>query len=346
MNFHYQASLCVAPLSTTPAIVQQKKMNRPREWAVLGRLSAMALTRAPARGRLRRETELAVNWGLSRGTLRNYMDAVKLVRALPEAELRSMLFRSSAVAAGAGARWYRRDPQGFVDYLDSLGRPPRILDDRGLLKAERAAREGAAAGTKGRSRRCSIDDQLAAIADRHWLRWRYELDAFCAPRLAQFPVRWNGRLVVVQPKDDVSRLLGIARMLLPDDGGTPSALDIVAEVPQPARLADGIALIEVPRRAVFERYRAEANSIWARALAASIYFPLVVLVLPGPAARRHMLSHVPTEGSQWANHPAQARSDPWRGPWRSRPVMAHPHPQAGIIVVSTTISLLDDLFGW
>src|SRR5690606_7510302 len=107
-----------------------------------------------------------------------------------------------------------------------------------------------------------------------------------------------------------------------------------------------IAFIDIADRVVLERYRAEARPIWTRALAASLYVQLVVLVLPGSAARRHLLSQIPLEGAAWLNHPGQAmeerRPPSWRG--RSRPILAVPPQHGAAILVATRRSLRIDLF--
>lgn len=316
-------------------------MERIRKWAILGRLAAMARSRQPGGARLAFEADLAARLGLSRGALRNYADAVKLVREIPEHGLRMLLFRSSAVAASTTARWFRRDPNAVQDYLQNglAGNPPRIVDDRALLKAARAARPTPSPPHRWAPSPPSVAVQLKALIDAPRLAWRNEIIR-SAPRIVDHPR--DDRFALADTRDSLSRYLGLTCAVVVEPGEADNG---DASVPMTVRGQSMVmGFIEIDQMVTFERYRAEARSIWTRAIAANVYFGgLAVLVLPSSAARRHMLSRIPIAGADWINHPLAPT--PYRDRdhrCRSRPVIARFGEHA--IMISTRRSLLGDLF--
>lgn len=318
-------------------------MERIRKWAILGRLAAIVRSRQPDEARLAFEADLAARLGLSRGALRNYADAVKLVRDIPEHGLRTLLFRSSAVAASTTARWFRRDPDAVHDYLRNglAGNPSRIVDDRALLRAARVARPTPVPSVRHRWMPSppSVAVQLKAVVEAPRLAWRNEI-IHSVPQIIDRPR--DDRFALADTRDPLSRFLGLTCAVVVKaskaDNGDASLLLTVRDQSMV------IGFIEIDQMVTLERYRTEARPIWTRAIAANVYFGgLVVLVLPSSAARRHMLSRIPIAGADWINHP-QA-SVPRRDrdhPCRSRPVIARFGERA--IMISTRRSLLGDIF--
>ncbi|HEY8358281.1 MAG TPA: hypothetical protein VIL30_12560 [Ramlibacter sp.] len=292
------------------------------------------------------EADLAARLNLSRASLRNYADAVALVRSLPDPALRAALFRSSAVAAAVASRWFRRDPPALIEYLRTGGAGAfnRIIDDRALAKAERDSRRAPGGSTRHRLEAPeNIDSQFQWLVggEASW-RWGHEITRH-VPELTARPEARRAHFKV--PGDPLSQFLGVARVLTFSIGdGFGFEFD---EEWSPSRKPSGlpaIGFIDISERVVLERYRAEARNIWTRAVALSLYVPLAVLVLPDSAARRHLLSEIPVAGIDWLNHPDQAtkvESEDRR--CRSRPILAR-LPHKATIMVATRRSLQNDLF--
>lgn len=327
-------------------LVHQGLMERVRKWAVLGRLAAIERSRQAQRSKLAFEADLAARLGLSRASLRNYADAVRLVRNVHDLHLRAMLFRSSSVAAAVASRWFQRDPSTLLDYLSRRPRsaPQRIVDDRALLSAERDARRALGRSAPHRlAAPDNINTQLERFIGSGYRRLRPELTRL-VPRLEDWAHR--GRAALIMPEDPLSTFLGLTQVLAMIDVvdvGLKAKWTLGAASHLPA-----LAFIEIPERVVLERYRTEARNIWTRALAASAYVELGVLVLADSAARRHLLSQIPLEGTEWVHHPGQFRagqSDPQYRRGQSRPILARLPRHGGAILVSTRRSLLIDLFG-
>jgi hypothetical protein len=321
-------------------------MERNRKWAIQGRLAAIARSSHPDKPRLAFETDLATRLGLSRGALRNYSDAARLVREIPDHELRTLLFRSSAVAASTTARWYRRDPDAVYAYLrDGLaGDPPRIVDDRALLRAARSAITLPSPSANHRTAPTppNVATQLKTIVDAPRLTWRSEI-AHAVPGLVVHS-RYDN-FALIDPSDPLSRFLGISNALVTIEPGQSPKGDPAGSTAAHSQ-SMVIGFIDIDPMVTLERYRSQARSIWTRAIAANAYLGgMVVVVVPNSAARRHMLSRIPMAGADWINHPQAPLPRP-ASPHscRSRPVLARLGKH--VIMVSTRRSLVGDLFDY
>ncbi len=294
-------------------------MERTRRWARIGRLAAIALSQPASGQRLVRETQLAGALGLSRATLRHYRDAVQNVRTLPDWNLRRRLYRESAVAANTMARWFHRDSRGAYEYLYRGWR-----SDAELIAAARAARSQAFS-----PRRSDLDQPLqgwleALLPGRPW-RDAFEHIFFAT----------DYHPVLAAPRNETARFLGV---------------DFEIRL----RLAEGVpgtpvmAVVEVPRLVLLDRYRQEARPLWTRAVAMSLLYERVVVVFPGPASRRRFLAALPRSAAQeWSGHPEdRAALSGVRPSGVSSPIICRPGPAAGIILLSTRIGLKRDLFKW
>ncbi|UYQ72578.1 hypothetical protein OF122_01960 [Pelagibacterium flavum] len=320
-------------------------MEKVRKWALIGRLAAIVQKRQSGQPRLAFETDLAGRLGLSRGALRNYSDASRLVRDVPDPALRAVLFRSSAVAASIVGRWFRRDPDAVYRYLETAlaGTPPRITDDRALLRAERNARQASPRSATSRISHMPADlgTQLAKIlssGDTHY--WRPEIVTHLS-RQGRLPA--ERQLLLFVPRDPLSDFLGVSQILIETHPGHVIDESSFA-LPRPTGPEIALGFIEIPERVTFERYRLESRQIWTRAIAAGLYLDLVVLVLPSSAARRHLLSSIPTTGAEWSHRPDASRPRRAGAPsCASRPVIARLPDPGAAIMVATRRSLLADL---
>lgn len=309
-------------------------MQRVRKWAVIGRFAAIAQTNEQGKSKLEFETDLAARLNLKRGALRNYADAVRLVRELPDPALRKILFRSSAVGASTLARWLLLDPLAARNYIDDNSVDGAVTNDRALLVAARRSRRPM------QPRRAMPESAVAQL--KTWLDGaddvsREELVRRLAPQISGAAAL---RLAVDQPSGSLGKLLGLSAVLHIALGGR----SIDPAWKQPDEHSDGYAslgIIDIPPLVVLERFRAEARSVWTRALAATVYVDVVALVLPSSAARRHLLSRLPLEGAEWINHPPASRSLERSMRCESRPVITKIGRRK--IIVSTTRSFLKDL---
>lgn len=272
------------------------------------------------------ETVIAEQYGLSRGTLRNYADAVALVRTLPDPTLRSVLLRSSAVAAGTVARWFQRDSLGVLGYLEQVGCPPNPLDDRALLSADRASRKAVPPSGHRREGVHALDKQLADLVALSPLQLRQEFTE---------AIGWfqsGAEFSASSPHTKLDKFLGIAHVVS------------IRRADSMAPSERHVGFIEITGRVTLERYRAEARATWSRAVAASLYFDALVIVLPNSAARRQLLASIPMEAAEWSGHPLEERAAPTTGrkSCRSRLVVAK-IAQTSPIIVATLRSVLHDL---
>jgi hypothetical protein len=239
------------------------------------------------------------------------------------------------MAANTIARWVRRDPASAFEFLHRYS----FFTDAQVVAAARAA--GAPATPRGRG-----DESLAEVM-RSVAEWSGD------GLNRDLPIDWQLHLLasslyevrcdIKAPEDSSGRFLGaefeltltLAPRMLP--GG--------AEETQPSSPQDRLicAVFSVPKYVVLERYRSEARSLWARLVALSLVYPLVVAVFSGPAARRHFASAIPAEMRvSWTgqgNGTEEARRR-----CRSELVSFSPAPHAGIIILSTRPGLAVDLF--
>lgn len=303
---------------------------RKNSWAVLGRLASIVLDlpRIDKRPMLVRETDLAQHFRLSRGTLRNYRNAVSLVRSIPDPAVRQALYRLTAAGAAQMARWMQRDRQAAMEFL--LDRP--VAGPGQIIAAEQATLSSVR--PRGWRRLGSIDQTIAELGPSPVpLRWdiRQALNDRSPFHLQDWPVLMTKGMV--SPKDHLARFYRIDR-LIPiidrrDSGLSSMQLCSDSEAP----LA---ALLEIPRYGLLEQYGAEARAIWSRAVAVAVAYPLVLLVFPGPAARRRFLAALPAEFSE-GMAVRQNRSGPPGAP------LFFPAECLGGIIITSRLNALRDI---
>ncbi|MAN75938.1 MAG: hypothetical protein CML24_01750 [Rhizobiales bacterium] len=295
---------------------QHLTMTKYRRWAVLGRLAAIVLSRPDPQPALVRESTLADRFGLSRATFRHYRDAVQIVRATFHPSDRHLVFTQSAVAANALARWWQHDPDGMWLFLHER----RGSSDREILAAARQAK----ARSQGTRSNSGLEELIVRALNT-------------GPSKPQFAVDAGSGLIdelgVRMVSGETQRFLGVS-------------LELCGQSAVAHEQTGAIGLIEVPRLVTLERYRQEARSLWTRAVAASLVYPMLVLVFPGPAARRRFLSAVPAEarGAQLA-YKSNIGDGGRKERCASRPLVFRPTPQTGMIMVSTRLGLAVDIFG-
>lgn len=323
----------VVPLVKWAGMGQALPMRKFQKWAVIGRLASIALGLPGEGSKLARENELASSLGLSRPTLRHYRDAVENVRRVTDRPLRQRLFTGTAVAANTLTRWLRRDAVGAMAFIENNP----VFTDAQVTAAARNA--GPVQRMRGR-----LDLPLAALVGDA-LQWsgdglnaKLQLD-WHALRFDpwSFDLRFESR----EPKDPSALFLGVELELVL----APRIDDLQAGTNREA-LSEQTrfgAVVPIPHYVVFERYRQEARAIWARLVAASLLYPLVIAIFPGPAARRYFVSGIPKDvRASWAG---LDRVNGHVGhKCRSQPVIFRSTPSGGLIVPSTRAGLAVDLF--
>lgn len=274
------------------------------------------------RGRMAHIGKVAASFGISAATLRNYLIALEAYESVADPAVQSILTSYSAVAVAAFGRWHARDPLRPARYV--LSHPDANLPE--FLAAERAAR----APVIPNRRRPRLDDELLN-------------DVWLGPRMqamlpAPIPEIAQSRIIDKLPPQ--YRFAGLDHLLLP-----ASSPDVDPHDLWPFGLAGAIS---VPRFELIETYQQRARGFWQRAVSCALLCPLVLLVFPGPAARRRFLGALPDpmfahpmtdgEGSAaWTEGPL-ARSN--QG---SHPIVFVPGPGLGLILATSLLTLRRDL---
>ena len=275
----------------------------------------------PSRGRMARIGVLAAAFGISAATLRNYLIALDAYEAIDDPDILSILRSYSAVAVAAFGRWYGRDPSEAVHYVRS--NPDARLPE--FLAAERASRNPV---VLMRKRRPPFNDKLLKDV-RLGPRMRAKLPA-PIPEIAQ------SRIINQLPPQ--YRFAGLDHLLVP-------AIDSPSRDLSPFTLAGAIS---VPRFDLLETYGQRARGFWQRAISCALVSPLVLVVFPGPAARRRFLGAMPDP--VWAHSdPRGAASASWAdGPTArldqgAHPIVFVPGVGMGLIVITSLLTLERDL---
>ncbi len=314
-------------------------MVKYRKWVLVGRLAAIALARQEAARRplLVREAELAAALQLSRGTLRNYRDALALVRRINDPDIRRALYGMTAASAALMARWLSRS---FEDAARFLCDHP-LAGPKEIITAERDA----GVQKPGRKRRPHPFDACLAGSTEHTLFLSSEIAAGLRERnvhpaseaLAILPAAQRERLTDMDRFYRIDYLLVIAPVARDALGkfNAVSAGDAYGELAQ-------AAVIEAGNYGRLEQYALEARAIWARAIAVATRYPLVIVIFPGPASRRRFFQSMPE-----AMRSMQGQGDPKKG--KGKGALPQPplrlEPSLGVVLFTTRLNAGLDLSG-
>ncbi|HCO54757.1 MAG TPA: hypothetical protein DIT93_07030 [Pelagibacterium sp.] len=271
-----------------------------------------------------RIAEIAREMGINGQTLRNYLVALDALDSVDEPELRAILKNHSAAAVSVFGRWYGRDPQAAYHFLVSN---PDVSQSR-LLDTEREHRQRDASPTRSRVGARFDDALVGNIAVGR------QLDRALGSASQALKGNKSG-LVAVQAGPH--RFAGLDYLILPEGVLRPEGL-------AGDRYAGAITL---PRFDRFETYGTRSREIWHRAVSASSLCAIVLVVFPGPAARRRFLDALPDgTTSHEGAHPAFAglKGAPRAGTGsETRPIWHRAAPGLGLIVLTSPLSLLRDL---
>lgn len=274
---------------------------------------------SPKRGRLARIHDIARDMGISGPTLRNYLIALAGLRGLSDMRAAALLEQHSAVAVATFARWARRAPHSAYDFI--YRNPQASLNQ--LLSAERADR-ARSHGRAGRRPRPELDDALIARICAG-PQFSAALGPNEAVQLGPGAQRWE--IIPARYK-----FAGLDELIVPDGGVDPDAMGQTA-------LA---GIIRLPLLSVLDDYGRRSREVWWRATSASVHCPLVLVVFPGPAARRRFLAALP-EASEGENFAGLVQA-PRAGTGSAlRSLYFRSAPGLGLIVMTSPLTLLRDL---
>ncbi|MHA6297910.1 hypothetical protein [Devosia sp. CAU 1758] len=278
-------------------------------------------TRPSGKGRLAKIHAIARDLGISGPTLRNYLIALADLEAIRDDKMARLLSQHSAVAVTAFCRWVRRESWSAEEFLRANPRAPLAQ----LLAAERAQR------MHGKQ--------------RDGARPRPELNDALISRLSPGPrfltalgrhseVRLGPDTVLVEIVPAPYKFAGLDRLITPSGGPDPEKM-------APMNVPGAITL---PRLAVLDDYAKRSREIWWRASSASALCPLVLVVFPGPAARRRFLGALPSPQGPGKDIFAGLPQAPKSGTGSaSRPLFFRTGAGHGLIVITSTLTLERDI---
>jgi hypothetical protein len=275
----------------------------------------------PSKGRLARIHEIARDLNIQGSTLRNYLIALEGLQHLPDQWLVERLSGQSAVGVAAFCRWFARDPYRARSFLKT--RPNASLQQ--LLAAERESRT--LWKVHGRRSSVVLNDELIRR-----LSIGQALTAALG-RKESLPIGEPARLLSGTIPQRY-RFAGLDQLIVPK-----STVEL-EEVTDAAL----IGIIDLPRLELLDSYSRRAREIWWRSLSASTVCPLVILLFPGPAARRRFLGALPLSAVGSGEPFGAVPNSPRAGSGAtSRPILFRCQAGAGLLLVTTRLSLPLDI---
>lgn len=239
--------------------------------------------------------QVAAQYKLSRQTLRNYLASYDFVQAVQkeDAEVAETLTRLPSLAVETYSRWWARDKRSARDHIGRAARDK--LTVRQIISEE------------VKSRPAEQDQTLLSGLMKDWIfnpqHYPQEsgnvVDIFESVRLRPVPLY---RLTPGPPSHPLGRALSCSAELRwapastrelhqyimrattqqENEPGAQFALVGVIEVPSNSRLADG--------------GRRSAPTVFARAVAATMAYPLVLVLCPTEADRRELMANIRVQG--------------------------------------------------
>lgn len=273
------------------------------------------------KGRLARIHEIALDLGIAGPTLRNYLNALAALESFSDPRTAQFLSRQSAVGVMAYYRWARRAPRRAEQFLDDhpYASLTQLLTAEGNDRWRGTPRHGARV-------RPEFDNALVA---------RLSPGELVQQSLGQHPeVELGPYAVVTQLVPPQYKFAGLDRLIMPSPSRHPETM-------APMTIPGAIIL---PTLAILQDYARRSREIWWRASSASGVCPLVLLVFPGPAARRHFLSALPQPNGAGEGIFAGLSAGPRAGTGTaSRSIFFRTGAAQGLIVVTSLLTLERDV---
>lgn len=277
--------------------------------------------RPSGKGRLARIHDVARDMGIAGSTLRNYLLALEALGTIPDLQTAEILSQHSAVAVAAFCRWANREPESAYGFIYDY--PKASLAE--LLSAERAHRIHFQWRARRRPRP-ELDDALIARISAG--------PQFLAALGQHAAVHLGPGAVLFDIIPARYRFAGLDQLIVPNR-------DVDPKLMAPFTLAGTIRL---PQLAILDDYGKRSKEIWWRAASASAYCPLVLVVFPGPAARRRFLAALPVSSDPANDSFAGLPQAPQAGTGSTyRPIYFRSGPGHGLIIMTSPLTLLSDL---
>lgn len=273
------------------------------------------------RGKQARIAEIASELGIKSQTLRNYLIALDSIDKIWEPEIREILERQSAAAVSVFGRWYARDAHWAYSFL--IANPNATQSH--LLAAERAHRSQAIV-TRFRHHPQFDEELVGNISIGPKLTSALDLPG---PAL-------KGKKHLIATRSGVYRFAGLDFLILADEKAEPNG---------PASRAHAGA-ITLAKFEMLETYGTRAKEIWHRSVSASSVCSCVLVVFPGPAARRRFLHALPSQSDlhKGASSVFAGVDSPQAGTGAAaRPIWHRADPGLGLMIFTSALSLLRDL---
>lgn len=273
-------------------------------------------------GKQARIAEIANEMGIKGQTLRNYLIALDALDKIWEPEIREILERQSAAAVSVFGRWYARDVHRAYSFLIAN---PNVTQSH-LLAAERAHRSQTIV-TRFRHRP-QFDEQLVG---------NISIGPELTRVLSSAGSALKGKKQLVAIRTGAHRFAGLDFLILPDE---KAELD--------GRALKGHAgAITLARFEMLETYGTRAKEIWHRSVSASSVCSCVLVIFPGPAARRRFLHALPPQpdlhkGAKSAFAGVDVSPQAGTGA-AARPIWHRADPSLGLMIFTSALSLLRDL---
>jgi hypothetical protein len=251
---------------------------------------------APHGTTLSRRSAVAQELGVTRQTLRNYIEALEFVQGMeataPEAA--AALARMNPTSIGVYARWVRRDQKAALAHAvraADLG-----LSTAKIIAAERAARQALAHPATLVEK--ALDEDRAR--DMKVVHPKGPLATGLLRTLGNMP-RFDA-LVLDVPSDDLAGAMGVTNVLrwdgpFDDPGRKSSRFRPEREPWFEQRRPDGpyevIGLVPVERGRAGDGHRRNARTVFAKAVVATSIFPAVVVMLENEEALAEFKAMLP-----------------------------------------------------
>lgn len=272
-----------------------------RDWQDVAR-RAQALLDGPATHgqKTARLASVAATLGLTRGTLDNYLNALRTCEAIRSQapEIGPMLEGQSATAIAALGRWAGYDLVGMRKFLAASKRPTL----RAVLAAEKEARQALGRQPASVFERL-MQSSRAMEAQREAFPLRAQpnsqlskgLEVIGTPHLRLLDLEWT------QEVPDYAQVVGLNRIGWIAPGGTRRVQDWPSRFPAwtDRQAIPAVGVMELPSRDRPEQYRREARSIWLRAVAGGTLVPVVILLFAHETARLVTARSLPPLPKPW-----------------------------------------------
>lgn len=243
----------------------------PVDWISAGKRASSLLSSDMQHGeRQKRTSEVAELLGIQRQTLRNLLAAYNFLIVVQNVDevAYTALSRLPSAAVEVYSRWFARDHASALNHAKSAAHLG--LSVREIMAAEKSARGPSYQQLSGARSFLNERRNLGQtyLTERNDIAEHWDAIGIEVPKVRD--------LRVAQCEDPIGRAFGVGELLTASNVTGLSKVKIGPNVPWPHL----VGIVEVGKRALAEGYRKEAKSSLTRAAAASLLYPLVLVLLP------------------------------------------------------------------